>query len=259
MKVCILASSSAANCTYISSGDTSILVDAGLSAKETAARLEAIGASVGALRGICLSHEHSDHVSGLRVLQSRYGIPIYANAGTADAVALLPNHEGLKWKIFSTGSPFTIGGLRIEPFSVPHDAYEPVGFAISDGTHRVGVVTDMGVATTLVRQRLSGCHGLVIESNYDELLLRNSKRPWPLKQRIMGRQGHLSNQHAAELLEQIASPALRRVYLAHLSTECNDPHLALKAMREGLARAAAVTSEVQLTYPDRATDLWLLE
>jgi phosphoribosyl 1,2-cyclic phosphodiesterase len=258
MKVCILASSSAGNCTYIASGDTSILIDAGLSARETAARLEAIGASAEALQGICLSHEHSDHVAGLRVLQSRYGIPIYANAGTADAVALLPKHEALNWKIFSTGSPFTIGGLRIEPFSVPHDAYEPVGFVVSDSVHRIGVVTDMGVATTLVRQRLSGCHALVIESNYDDLLLRNSDRPWPLKQRIMGRQGHLSNQHAAELLGEIASPALRRIYLAHLSTDCNQPHLALKTMREGLTRAAAAP-EVQLTYPDRATELWLIE
>ncbi|MDA0322159.1 MAG: MBL fold metallo-hydrolase [Verrucomicrobia bacterium] len=259
MKICVLASSSSANCTYIESGRTRILIDAGLSAKETTVRLASIGVEPGSIQAICVSHEHSDHIAGLRVLHQRHGIPLYANSGTSDAVSSLPRNDCLGWKVFSTGAPFLVGDLRIEPFSVPHDAYEPVGFVISDLTDRVGIVTDMGTATELIRQRLRGCHGLVIETNYDDDLLRDSKRPWPLKQRIMGRQGHLSNQHAAEMIAEILSPQLRRVYLAHLSNDCNRPELAMKAMRDGLNGHAADHLQIVLTHADRPTELWAVD
>ncbi len=259
MKICVLASSSSANCTYIESGCTRILIDAGLSAKETTVRLASIGVEPGSIQAICVSHEHSDHIAGLRVLHQRHGIPLYANSGTSDAVSNLPRNDSLAWKVFSTGAPFLVGDLRVEPFSVPHDAYEPVGFVISDLTDRVGIVTDMGTATELIRQRLRGCHGLVIETNYDDDLLRDSKRPWPLKQRIMGRQGHLSNQHAAEMIVEILSPQLRRVYLAHLSNDCNRPELAMKAMRDGLNGHAAEHLQLVLTHSDRPTELWAVD
>jgi len=256
LKLCILASSSSANCTYISSGETSILIDAGLSARETTKRLEAIDVQIGAIDAICVSHEHADHISGLRVLQRRHAVALYANSGTLEAIGRIDGYDELQWRIFSTGSPFHIGNLTIEPFSVPHDAYEPVGFVVSDESVRIGIVTDIGIATELVRQRLASCHAVVMEANYDDDLLKNSPRPWPLKQRIMGRQGHLSNQHAAEMLTAIQSPTLSRVYLAHLSSDCNEPGLALKAMREGVAGTAAARIQIELTYPDRATEPW---
>lgn len=256
LKMCILASSSSANCTYISSGETSILIDAGLSARETARRLESIDADVAAIDAVCVSHEHADHISGLRVLQRRHAIALYANSGTLEAINRIDGYGELQWRVFSTGSPFRIGNLTIEPFSVPHDAYEPVGFVVSDDAVRIGIVTDIGIATELVRQRLASCHAVVIESNYDEELLKDSPRPWSLKQRIMGRQGHLSNQHAAEMLSAIRTQTLSRVYLAHLSSDCNEPGLALKAIREGVAGTAAANIQVELTYPDRATEPW---
>lgn len=258
MKICVLASSSSANCTYIESGHTRILIDAGLSAKETTQRLASIGVELDSIQAVCVSHEHSDHVAGLRVIQQRHGIPLYANSATAEAVSALPRNESLDWKVFSTGAPFLVGDLRIEPFSVPHDAYDPVGFVVSDVGSRVGIVTDMGTSTELIRQRLTGCHGLVIETNYDDDLLKDSKRPWPLKQRIMGRQGHLSNRHAAEMIAEILSPQLRRVYLAHISNDCNRPDLAMKAMRDGLNGHSADHVEVELTYSDKPTDLWAI-
>ncbi len=258
LQLCILGSGSSGNCTYVASGTTAILIDAGLSARAIGQRLESAGASAAAVRGICVSHEHSDHTTGLRVLHQKQGIPLYANRGTADALQRDPDLQGLPWQVFTTGSAFTIGDLSVEPFSVPHDAYEPVGFIIRCGDLRVGVVTDMGIATTLVRERLRGCRALVVESNYDEQMLRDCpNRPWHLKQRIMGRQGHLSNQGAAALLTEIATPDLDTVYLAHLSKDCNQPELAHRTAHDTLRTAGHHHIKVRLTYPDRISEPWV--
>ncbi len=257
LRICILGSGSSGNCTYVASASTSILVDAGLSARTITQRLDSIGAKVGELSGICISHEHSDHTTGLRVLHQKQGLPLYANRGTADALARDPGLQGLPWTIFTTGSSFAVGDLIVEPFAVPHDAYEPVGFIIRCGESRVGVVTDMGTATTLVRERLRGCRALVVESNHDEQMLRDcAKRPWHLKQRILGRQGHLSNQGAAALLAEIASPRLDTVFLAHLSKDCNTPDLARQTTHETLSRAGHPHVKVSLTFPDRVSEVW---
>lgn len=256
LRVSILASGSSGNCTYVASATTAILVDAGLSARAIGQRLEHIGARTADLRGVCISHEHSDHTTGLRVLHQKQGVPLYANRGTADALDQNEDLRGLPWTIFVTGAPFRIGDLIVEPFSVPHDAYEPVGFVIRQGVCRVGVVTDMGMATTLVRERLRGCQALVVESNHDEQMLRDAERPWHLKQRILGRQGHLSNQGAAALLAEIATPELDTVFLAHLSRDCNTPDLARQTTHDTLFRAGHQHVKVQLTYPDRPTEVW---
>lgn len=257
LRVCILGSGSSGNCTYVASASTAILVDAGLSARTITQRLDSIGANVSAIRGICVSHEHSDHTTGLRVLHQRQGIPLFANRGTADALERDEDLQGLPWNLFTTGSAFTLGDLSIEPFSVPHDAYEPVGFVITCGDSRVGVVTDMGTATTLVRERLRGCRALVVESNHDEQMLRDCQhRPWSLKQRILGRQGHLSNQGAAALLAEIATPHLDTVFLAHLSKDCNTPDLARQTTHDTLFRAGHHHVKVSLTFPDRISDVW---
>lgn len=256
LRLSILGSGSSGNCTYIASATTAILVDAGLSAREIGRRLECVGASPATLRGVCVSHEHSDHTQGLRILHKKQGIPLYANRGTADALTADPELAGLSWNLFTTGQPFRIGDLLVEPFAVPHDAYEPVGFVVSCGASRIGVVTDMGIATTLVRERLRGCHAVVVESNHDEQMLKDANRPWHLKQRILGRQGHLSNQGASALVAEIAGPQMSAVYLAHLSEECNTPDLARKTVHDGLQRAGHTHVRVCLTYPDRPTEVW---
>lgn len=231
----VLASSSSANCIWVASDTTAILVDAGMSLRRLEERLAVLGQDVERLQGVCLSHEHSDHISGVPALCRRRGIPVYANSGTIEGARRSWKDFKPAWRVFETGRPFAIGDLSIEPFAVPHDAYDPVGFVISAGGARVGIATDMGMPTTLIRERLRGCHGLVVESNHDERMLRDSERPWALKQRILGRQGHLSNRRAAEMVAEIAGPGLSCVVLAHVSSECNDPGVAIGEMRASLA------------------------
>ena len=252
--ICVLASGSSGNCTLVASNGINLLVDAGISARETEARLAGAGASIGGIEAILVSHEHSDHRGALRALQRKTAAALYANAATIEALEQDTRLRDLEWNVFTTGQPFEIGDIRVEPFSVPHDSYDPVGFVLNAGNARAGIVTDMGVATGLIRERLKSCSVLVLEANHDEELLRESERPWSLKQRIMGRQGHFSNRQAAELLREIAGPHLRTVLLAHLSADCNRPDLAAKTVRDALAECGQGHVEVKLTYPDRASD-----
>ncbi len=255
--LCVLASGSSGNCTYIGTDTTHILIDAGLSGKETARRLEQLRVNPSDIQGICVTHEHGDHTTGLGILQKRHGIPIYANSGTIEGLNNSKrSFKGVKWSVFTTGSAFQIGDLTLEPFSVPHDAYDPVGFIIHADKVRVGVATDMGLATMLIRQRLKDCDVVVIESNHDDKMLEEAKRPWNLKQRIKGRQGHLSNRHAGEVVQEIASQRLQKVYLAHLSGDCNRQDLALREVRGYLARTEHDHIEVTCAYADRISDIW---
>lgn len=256
LQVCVLASGSSGNCIYVGSERTGILVDAGLSAKETLRRMDLLRLSPARIQAVCVSHEHNDHTAGLRTLQRRHGLPLYANAGTIEALGRSPEMQHLAWRIFTTGSPFSIGDLTVEPFAVPHDAFDPVGFVISSGRDRVGIATDIGVATVLVRERLKGCRVLIVESNHDERLLQEARRPWHLKQRIAGRQGHLSNTSAARLVCELAGPELERVFLVHLSEECNRHDLAMKTAQQILSEAGHARIRISLTYPDRISDVW---
>lgn len=253
LRLCVLASGSSGNCTWVASDTTSLLLDAGLSARQTASRLNSVGGDIEAVQAICVSHEHQDHTAGLRVLHRRFGIPLYANAGTVDALSRLPQLADLPWQLFSTGHAFVVGDLCVEPFSVPHDALDPVGFVVSCGPLRVGVVTDMGMVTSLIRERLRRCQALVIESNHDDVLLQNAPRPWSLKQRIRGRQGHLSNQAAADLLRDIAGPTLQHVFLAHLSEDCNRHDLAVDSATRALADAGHGHVEVRCGFPHQVS------
>jgi phosphoribosyl 1,2-cyclic phosphodiesterase len=257
LRFCILASGSSANCTFVQTPRTSLLIDAGLSGRETLRRMEQIGARMDDISGICVTHEHSDHSSGLRVLQRRHNVPLYANSGTIDGLKHNDARFGeLDWQVFTTGSVFEVGDITIEPFSVPHDAYEPVGFVLNAGAIRVGVVTDMGLATTLIRERLRSCDAVVIESNHDEQMLMQAARPWSLKQRIRGRQGHLSNKGAAEVIRDIASTRLQRIYLAHLSRDCNRQDLALRETTASLGQTGHDHIEVTCAYHDRVSEIW---
>ena len=256
LQVCVLASGSSGNCIYVGNDDTRILIDAGISCKTVCDRLAEIGVDPANLQGICLTHEHTDHQAGVPVLHRKFRLPLFANAGTVEVLGRQPKHRELTWNIFSTGQAFRIGSLVIEPFLISHDSFEPVGFTVSDGSTRIGVCTDLGLATDLVRARLRNCDLIVLETNHEEELLLASERSWPLKQRIMGNKGHLSNRRAAELLCEIASERLRAVFLAHLSQDCNRPHLAETTVRTALARAGVEHIALHLTYPDRVSTLW---
>lgn len=256
MQLCVLGSGSSGNCIYIQAGATKILIDAGLSGRETERRLEQIGIQPGEIQAICLTHEHSDHVAGLPVLYSRHHMALYANRGTVDALQRDERRGGLAWNIFTTGAPFRIGELQIEPFAVSHDAYEPVGFILTGAGTRAGVVTDIGVGTHLVRERLRGCRVVVLESNHDEEMLSDARRPEYLKQRIRGRQGHLSNRHAAEMLAEIGSAGLEQVFLAHISADCNLPELAVHTVGNILAEHGLQQVRVTTTFADRVSEMW---
>jgi phosphoribosyl 1,2-cyclic phosphodiesterase len=256
LRMCILGSSSKGNSIYVASERTAVLIDAGLSAKQIKLRLERIGVRLAQIDAVCISHEHSDHVRGLRVLLKNSDMRLYANAGTAGAVARIDGHHKLNWSIFTTGSPFTVGDLTVTPFALPHDAYEPVGYTVESGADKIGIATDLGMVTTLARARLRGCRALVLEANHDERMLAASQRPWSLKQRIMGRQGHLSNEAAAEALTDCADQNLKRVYLAHLSDECNRMVLAKEIVGTALRKSKLEHIELSETYPDRESECW---
>lgn len=256
LKLCVLASGSSGNCTLIQNEHSALLIDAGLSAKEIGRRLELAGCGLDRIAGICISHEHSDHICGLPQLHQRHGISVYTNRGTSEGILRNAGYEGVRCHVFETGQPFQVGEFLVEPFSVPHDAYEPVGFIVSSAGVRIGVVTDMGMATTLIRAHLKTCRAVVVESNHDEKLLRDSRRPPYLKQRILGRQGHLSNLAASALLAEIAGPHLEAAFLAHLSEDCNRGELALQVARRGLSSAGHGHVAVHLTYPDRVSEIW---
>jgi phosphoribosyl 1,2-cyclic phosphodiesterase len=255
LKICVIASGSSGNCTYLASDSTSLLVDAGLSCRRIQLGLESLGVELDSVNGVCVTHEHGDHTSALSVLHRRANLPLYANSGTVEALQRTAKANDLPWNVFSTGQPFKVGDLTVSPFSVPHDSYDPVGFVVSSDTEKIGIVTDMGSDTMLVRERLRGCRILVVESNHDEEMLRQAKRPWSLKQRIAGRQGHLSNRQAGELVAELADTDTHTVFLAHISSDCNRPELAQSTVSRILEEKGLSHVAVRLTYPDRISDI----
>ena len=256
--ITILGSGSAGNCTLLQTGTTNILVDAGLSGRQITRRLQLIDLSLDQIDGILLTHEHRDHTRGLAVLCKSKSFPVYANRLTAEAVAAEPECNGkvrYGWHLFSTGHSFDINDLVVESFSVPHDAYDPVGYVVRKAESSVGVLTDLGHATKLAVDRVRKTDVLILEANHDvRLLQEDAARPWPTKQRIMSRHGHLNNDAAANLAGEIASHGLRHLFLAHLSRDCNRPELALRAVGERLREVGAghITMEVVTdSYSDR--------
>lgn len=237
LEVTVLASGSSGNALLARSGGCALLVDAGLSARKLAAGLESCGVAPGSLSGILLTHEHGDHTKGLRVFVEKFGVPVFANPLTADH--LKRQGIGARWNLFSSGAEFFVGDVGVLPFSVPHDAADPVGFVLRSGGAGFAVLTDLGYATRQVLESVRGVHALLIETNHDEALLHgDTKRPWSVKQRILSRHGHLSNSAAAEIVAEVATEALRHVLLGHLSRDCNSPELAVQAVGSKLGRPA---------------------
>jgi phosphoribosyl 1,2-cyclic phosphodiesterase len=231
LTICMLASGSKGNATYVSDGTTSILFDAGLSGIEVQRRLSSAGLCIENLDAIIVSHEHDDHIRGVGVLSRRFDLPVYVSSKTRKAAKMLGKIA--KIEHFKCGSGFCINGLNIHPFSISHDAKDPAGFTVKLNGSKVGIATDLGVATSMVKEHLKDCSVLILEANHDPTMLAQGPYPWPLKQRIKGRTGHLSNIEARELLSEIKHSKLERVILAHLSEENNTPQKALSEV--GLA------------------------
>jgi phosphoribosyl 1,2-cyclic phosphodiesterase len=232
----MLGSGSAGNSALVATDHCRILVDGGLSARQIVVRLEQCGITPGQLDGVLLTHEHGDHVCGLEVLCRKFHVPIYCNRLTAEAIRCGSLGDHRNWRLFQTGADFSICDIHVQTFSVPHDAVDPVGYAFHSGESALGFITDLGYATKMVVERLRKVHTLVIETNHDEKMLQaDPHRPWPVKQRIQSRHGHLSNTAAATVIEQLLGGKLERVVLGHLSRDCNTPELAAGAIRAMLA------------------------
>lgn len=228
---CPLASGSKGNCIYLGTDNTKILIDAGLSTKAIITRLEQINVDIADIDAILVTHEHTDHIQGLKVLAYKMGIPVFANTETAKGI-VDHFHDCPKFKIFSTGETFEFGDLEIHPFSIQHDTLDPVAFTIRTAQLKLGFCTDLGFVTSLVENKLRHCDYLYLEANHQPSMVHASSRPMIYKQRVLGRSGHLSNEACGNLLREIAHPSLKHVHLAHLSSECNSPEVALKVIRE---------------------------
>jgi len=268
VKLTILGSGSSGNCAYIETPEARILVDAGFSPRQIRARLASIGRTPENLTAILITHEHSDHIAGLLGIADKYHIPVYCNRDTQDATIWTFKNKWSKktnlgletadtfkskinWQLFTTGAGFEIADVLIETFSIPHDAQDPVGFLLRTARGNIGFATDLGHTTKLVLDRIRHANVLVLESNHDVKMLQECpRRSWPLKQRILGRHGHLSNVAAAEAAAQIMSAGLRHLYLAHLSRECNKPELAQHVMAEQLHHIGATHVRLQLAAQD---------
>ena len=221
----ILASGSSGNSIYLRSSNTSLLIDAGLSGGEITSRLEAVGVDPSSLEAVVVTHEHTDHLSGAGIVSRRYGFPLLITPRTYRA-GLRKLGKVSQPVYYTSGNAFRVRDLTLEPFTVPHDAVDPVGLVVSDGCVRVGIVTDLGYVTNLVREKLRGCNCLVLESNHDPELLRVGPYPWELKRRVGGRHGHLSNNESASLLSELVHDGLQLVILAHISQKNNRYELA---------------------------------
>ncbi len=239
VKLTILGSGSAGNCAYLETDETRILVDAGFSGRQIRQRLATISRTPESVQGILITHEHSDHTAGLVALAAKFQIPVYCNRLTKEAIEAQLEIQ-FDSHLFATGDSFAIGDITVDSFSVPHDASDPVGFLVRTPAGNVGFLTDLGHATRLVLERIRPANVLLLEANHDPKMLQdNPRRPWSLKQRIQSRHGHLSNDSAADIIEQIISPGLRHLFLGHLSRDCNTPELASRVISARLQRLGA--------------------
>ncbi|MEW6535190.1 MAG: MBL fold metallo-hydrolase [Candidatus Auribacterota bacterium] len=254
MELCVLGSSSNGNATFVRCNGRKFLIDAGFSARIIAKRLEHIGVTTAELDGIFITHEHTDHICGLKGLCTKHDIPVYCTRFTAEAIE---NQLDItcNFTLFTPSERFLFGDLEVEAFPVFHDAQDPVGFTFSTTYAKLGIISDLGHISPHVRSSLKDVNILIIESNHEEkLLVADIRRPWSLKQRILSRQGHLSNDHACAFIEEIAHDNLRHVLLFHLSKDCNNPDIALAKMKKSLRDKGYADTTVHLTYPNKHSE-----
>lgn len=248
---CPLASGSKGNCIYFGTDQIKILIDAGTSAKAVIAKLAEINVDIADIDAIIITHDHIDHIQGLRVLAYKYGIPVFANHETAKGI-VEAFHDCPKFKIFSTGETFEFGDIEIHPFTIPHDTVDPVGFTIRVDRLKIGFCTDLGFVTSLVQNHLLDCDYLYVEANHQPSMVHASARPMVYKQRVLSRSGHLSNEACGALLRHVYHPNLKHVHLAHLSSECNTPETAISVIK-GILDEHGISIDMSIAPQDRVS------
>ncbi len=255
VRICVLGSGSRGNSTWIATERTHLLVDAGFSKKETGARFAAVGERLELCDALLVSHEHVDHISGLRKLALDLKAPIWISGATRDAICW--DRKLTSFEIFTPGQKFVVGDIEVTPFSIPHDAVEPVAFTLTAQGIKIGLVTDLGCIPELVKHHVRGCDCLVWESNHDLEMLRVGPYPWFVKQRVMSRHGHLSNHATAQFLSEEYDGAAQVLVLAHLSETNNHPEIARMTALEALGRRSnGGALELHLASQDSPTKVF---
>lgn len=247
-KFCNLYSGSSGNCSLVETENTKILVDAGVTSKKIREGLETIGKSINQIDAVIITHEHSDHVKGLQVLCKNNNIPIYANSHTFSMMKQVIPEEQKKY--FNTNEYFEIKDLRIYPFSIPHDAADPCGFSIYHDKNKISIATDIGHMENKIIDNLAGSDYILLESNYEPNMLKCSRYPYQLKKRILGENGHLSNEDAANTISTLVKLGVSNFSLGHLSEENNLPELAYQTVMEEIMRNT-YSDKLRLNVCDR--------
>lgn len=263
MRFCVLGSGSKGNATFVESGQTRLLIDAGFSGKEIERRLAEIGVGAETLSAILITHEHGDHIKGAAILSRRFCLPVFVNVATLSAAgSVLDNLP--QCHAFVTGEAFIFQDFQIHPYAISHDSADPVGFLLENDHLLLGYCTDTGLVSRLMQHRLSNCHGLVLECNHDPDLLRNGPYPPALQQRVRGKTGHLANAEAAGFLRKILHDGLEHVVLSHLSETNNRPHLAEEAIAVVLEKVREQRGDgcpvpvISLAHQDRVGEVVIL-
>lgn len=252
LKFCSLYSGSSGNCLFVSSKHTKVLIDCGTSCKKVCEGLASIDSSIEDIDAILVTHEHSDHVQSLGMVSKKFNIPVYANLETWNAMEkqkekILENNI----KLFENDTDFTLNDLTIHPFSTPHDAANPCGFNIHNGKRKLSIATDLGHMNNDIIHQLEKSSFILLESNYEPEVLKMSKYPFYLKQRIAGPNGHLSNETAGKTIANLMKKDLKEVVLGHLSKESNFPELAYKTVTEELMNLNADINTIRLSVANR--------
>lgn len=254
MKLCSIASGSSGNCIYAGSGHTNLLVDAGISAKKIEYGLKRIDINPDTIQGILITHEHIDHVAGIGVMARRYNIPIYATYETAAEICKMKTLGEIPHELFryvEPDKPFTINDIFIEPFSISHDAVNPVCYTLKAEGEKIGIATDLGKYDEYILSKLKDSNILMIEANHDINMLLVGRYPYYLKQRILGDKGHLSNDTSADLISKLITKNKQHIILAHLSKENNYEELAYETVLCGLTDAGFSQGDFTLSVAHR--------
>lgn len=234
MELCSIASGSSGNCICVGTSRSHLLVDAGISGKRIETGLNSIGLKTGEMEAVLVTHEHIDHIAGLGVIARRYGMPIYGTKGTLEAALASSSIGKIDEKLLHVIIPeqdFQIGDMSVHPISISHDAADPVAYMIRHEDKKAGVVTDLGTYDDTLVEKLQDLDILLLEANHDVRMLQTGKYPYPLKQRILGELGHLSNELSGQLLGRILHDKMQAIMLGHLSKENNYAELAYETVR----------------------------
>lgn len=234
MKLCSIASGSSGNCIFAGSDTTSLMIDTGISGKRIEEGLNEIGHTTREMDGILITHEHSDHISGLGVVSRRYGIPIYATKGTKEAILSCKSVGEIPEDLFREIEPdrdFTVGDIQVSPVAISHDAAQPTAYILRQGKKSMAVMTDLGKYDSYIIEKLQHLDVLLLEANHDVHMLQVGTYPYYLKQRILGDRGHLSNELSGQLLSEVLHDNFKTVILGHLSKENNYERLAYETVR----------------------------